>query len=311
MIAIYGLRWFKLPRHRSVVAIGIFDGVHAGHARVISSAVRRAKALGLKSVVMTFDPHPAKVLGHRLSAPSLMSIAHRTRLMAALGPDYIVIARFSKALAALGPAEFAEKVLVSKAGAAEVFVGDNFYFGKGAKAGSGSLASIGRKSGFRVNVVPPVMAGGHRVSSSAIRSLISKGRLSEAARLLGRPVSVYGTVAPGARIATELGYPTANINPHHEVVPPSGVYAVIVDHGGRRYKGVLNIGWRPTFYAPRDMEPTIEVHIFGFRGRLYGKDLEVSFIKKLRDERRFSDSASLVRQIRKDGSRAIAALRAL
>jgi riboflavin kinase/FMN adenylyltransferase len=300
MKVIRGLRALDMRGAGSVVTIGVFDGVHVGHARVIGLVVRRARALGKKSVVITFDPHPARVLGLSGEVPSLISLGHRMRLIGELSPDYIVVANFSKALASAKPADFARSVLASKAGASEVYVGDNFYFGRGGLAGPGELVRLGRQFGFRVRIIPAVKVGRRRVSSSLIRGLIRSGKLGEASGLLGRPVSVFGTVAKGASIARELGYPTANINPHHEVTPPSGVYAVIVKYGARSYGGILNIGCRPTFYAPRDAEPSIEVHIFGFRKKIYGKDLEVFFIKKIRDERRFSSAAELVRQIRKD-----------
>jgi riboflavin kinase/FMN adenylyltransferase len=302
-----GLGRLRLPEGGSITTIGVFDGVHLAHARIIGGAVKRARALGLKSVVITFDPHPARVLGGAAGVPSLISLEHRIRLIGALGPDYIVVARFTRSFAALKPEAFASRVLVSKAGAREVYIGDNFYFGRGASAGPASLEKIGRRLGFRVHIVPAVRIGSRRVSSSAIRALVRSGRLAEASRLLGRPVSVYGTVARGARIARELGYPTANINPHHEVTPPSGVYAVCANRAGRIYKGILNIGTRPTFYAPRDREPAIEVHMFGFRRKIYGEDIEVSFIKKIRDERRFRSARDLVRQIHKDERRALAA----
>jgi riboflavin kinase/FMN adenylyltransferase len=302
MKVIRGINGLRMAPRSSVVTIGVFDGVHAGHAKVIGRAVRRGRELGLKSVVITFDPHPAKALGTARGggAPSLISLEHRIRLIGGMSPDYIVVAHFTAALGSMSPADFAAGVLASRAGAREVYIGSDFSFGKGASAGPRQLAALGKRLGFGVSVVPAVKMGARRVSSSHIRSLIREGKINRAARLLGRPVSVFGTVARGVRLARELGYPTANINPHHEVTPPSGVYAVIVNYGGRTYKGILNIGRRPTFYAPRDSEPAIEVHIFGFRKMIYGQDLEVSFVRKIRDEKRFRSARELIEQIRKD-----------
>ena len=154
--------------------------------------------------------------------------------------------------------------------------------------------------GFRVNIAKSIKVGRGIVSSSLVRKLITSGEIKKASRLLNRRVSVLGTVVEGVGLARELGYPTANLNPHHEVIPPSGVYAVFVKFHGRLYKGVLNIGLRPTFYAPRDREPAIEVHIFDFKSNIYGHNLEVSFVKKIRDEIAFEDRHGLVKQIKDD-----------
>lgn len=307
MRLIRGLQELHLSRRSSVVTIGVFDGLHIGHAKVISLAVARAKRLGIKSVVITFDPHPAKTLHSPSGVPSLISLEHRIRLIEEFSPDYLVVLNFTKPLAALPPAIFVKRILLSHAGAREVFVGDNFYFGKGAAAGPEDLRRYGSLLGFKVNVVDAVRVAGKRVSSSVIRRLVSAGEIAQASKYLGRPVAVLGTVVGGANLARELGYPTANINPHHEVIPPRGVYAVKVRYGHRLYNGVLNIGWRPTFYAPRDREPTIEVHIFGFRRKIYGKDLEALFVRKIRDERRYHSREALIAQIARDEKSALAA----
>ena len=212
----------------------------------------------------------------------------------------MIIVNFTKSLANMSPKEFVNSLVVSRIDVKEIYVGENFYFGKGAKAGVETLREIGKSFGFNVRVVRPIEIAGDMISSSAIRRLIMDGRIEKAAKFLGRPVSVLGTVVGGSRLARALGYPTANINPHHEVIPPSGVYAVSVRYRGRPFKGVLNIGSRPTFYSPRDREPTIEAHIFDFNERIYGKDLEILFIKKLRDEQRCASRDELVAQIRKD-----------
>ena len=285
---------------KSVVTIGVFDGVHLGHCKVIKDLARRGREADLKSVVVTFSPHPIKILRPGYKIPSLISLDHRTRLIKALGVDAVIVLNFTKAVSDLAPEDFVKNILIDRLGASEVFVGENFYFGKGARADAGALKSIAEGLGLKVRVIRPVMVNGQTVSSSRIRRLILKGDLGSASRLLGRPVSVLGTVVAGSKLAKALGYPTANINPHHEVIPPFGVYAVRVSFGGRLYKGVLNIGTRPTFYSPRDKEPSIEVHIFGFNKRIYGKDLEVLFVKKLRDEKKFASHAGLIRQIEKD-----------
>lgn len=304
----YGLRRYRAPALGAVLAVGVFDGVHVGHREIIRRAVDRARVLNMKSVVLTFDPHPAKVLHPGNRPPSLMSLEHRIRIIGELGADNLAVMRFTRSVADMAPEDFAVKVLSKKLGAKEICVGDNFYFGRNGRSGVKELKLLGAASGFSVNVAEPVKVGRNRVSSTAIRKLITSGSLDEAADMLGRRVSVLGTVISGARLARELGYPTANLNPHHEVIPPGGVYAVFVKFKGISYEGILNIGLRPTFYAPRDMEPAIEVHIFGFKDKIYGKDLEVLFVRKLRDEIAFAGKEQLIEQIKKDEKAAKATL---
>lgn len=284
----------------AVIAIGVFDGVHIGHRKIIKSAVGRAGKLGLKSVVLTFDPHPMKVIRPGAKVPSLISICHRVRLIKEIGAAAVVILKFTKAVARMSAGEFIGDVLIKRFGMKELYVGQDFRFGAGAVTGIKDLGLLASAYDFRLNVVKPVKADRQIVSSSAIRRLIMKGDIRKAQKFLGRPVSVLGTVVSGARLARELGYPTANINPHHEVIPPSGVYAVRVRLNKDMLNGVLNIGFRPTFYGPRDKEPSIEVHIFDFNKRIYGKDLEIFFVRKIRDESRFADKDALVEQVRKD-----------
>jgi riboflavin kinase/FMN adenylyltransferase len=199
--------------------------------------------------------------------------------------------------------DFVEDILIAQLGAKEIIVGEDFRFGRGASAGNAELRNIAAAHSVRVTVVRKVKAGRRAVSSTLIRQRIASGRFGEASRMLGRPFSVLGTVVSGTRLGRALGYPTANLNPHHEAMPPSGVYAVKVIFGRKTYKGVMNIGVKPTFYDHgRDKEPSIEVHIFDFHRKVYGKDLEVEFVRKLRDERRFKTIDSLVAQIRADAA---------
>ena len=300
MKIINGLKALKKPIDGSVLTIGVFDGVHLGHRKIIRKVVEDAKKLKAKSVVLTFDPHPAKVLHPKERVPSLISLNHRIKLIGELGVDILVVLGFSQAMASIAPEDFIKEILIGKFGVKEICVGDNFYFGKGGSAGIGELERLGRLLGVKVNVIRSVKIGRNMVSSSLIRKLITSGELRKASKFLGRTVSVLGTVIGGARLARELGYPTANLNPHHEVIPPGGVYAVLVNFKDKFYKGVLNIGLRPTFYAPRDRESAIEVHIFDFKEKIYGRELEVFFIKKLRDETAFDDKDELVLQIKKD-----------
>ena len=294
---------------KSVVTIGVFDGVHVGHQAVIEKIVVRAKAVGAISIVVTFDPHPLKVLGGRHLAPSLMSLKHRVNTIKCLGVDKIIVMKFNKRLSGMKPGSFIKNVIRKELNAREVFVGEDFRFGKGAGADIKALKRIGETAGLEVYPVKAVKINGRVISSSEIRRLIVSGKVKAAAKFLGRPFSILGTVVSGARLARVLGYPTANINPHHEVIPPGGVYAVKVRFNNKLFKGMMNIGVRPTFYNHgKDLEPSIEVHMFNFSQRIYGKDIEIIFVKKLRSERKFKKIDSLIEQIKKDSKQALLVL---
>jgi len=245
------------PQAGSVVTIGVFDGVHVGHRKIIAETVRRARRLGLRSVLVTFDPHPLKVTRPGGAPPTLISLNHRIALMKDMGVDAVVVANFTKATASLMPHEFAKDFLVDTLRVREVVVGSDFRFGAGRMGDVKLLSFLGAAYGFKTAPIKAVTVSGRKVSSSLIRSHIIRGDLTKARALLGRPVSVFGTVVHGASIGRVLGYPTANINPHHEAVPPSGVYAVKVRYGARWYGGVLNIGFRPTMTGatPRPGQP--------------------------------------------------------
>lgn len=300
MRIIRGLHNLKTPIRASAVTIGVFDGVHIGHRKIIESVVKCARNKKLESVVVTFDPHPSRVLSPSKKVPSLISLNHRLKLFESLGIDTAVVINFARPFARMSPENFVKKVVVDRLGARFVYTGENFYFGSSASAGPASFKKMAEPYGVKVTSVKPVKVSGEVASSSLIRKYVTSGELNKARRLLGRPVSILGTVIAGARFARVLGYPTANINPHHEAIPPSGVYVVMVRIGGIFRGGVLNIGSKPTFYSPRDKEPDIEAHIFDFKSRIYGKDIEVYFLRRIRAEKRFKDAGALVRQIKKD-----------
>jgi len=306
MRTITDLRQLKGQFKKPVVTIGIFDGVHIGHRRIIRKVVEEAKRINGTSVVVTFDPHPARLLDIIGAPPLLVSVRHRLSLIEAEGVDLAVVVNFSKAFASHTAEGFIKKILVSKIDAHSVIIGTGFRFGKKQRGSIKLLRSFGKKYGFFANEVRLFKHRAKAVSSTRIRSLITKGKLVESSRLLGRPVSVLGTVMRGSRRGRLLGYPTANINPHHEAIPPSGVYAVYAMHKGKRYKGILNIGVRPTFHGRHevDCEPTIEVHLINFNNKIYGQDIEVIFVRKIRDEKRFKTKEGLIKQIKIDEHRA-------
>ncbi len=279
-----------------IAAIGTFDGVHRAHQKIITAAVGQARRMKGTSIVLTFFPHPRQITNPALKPDLLTSLGHRLELIAALGPDVCVVLPFHRALARLTPRQFIDRVLVREIGASGIVVGKNFNFGKNRTGDSGTLARICRQRGCTVTVMPPVTRGGRVISSSLIRSLIGQGKLKAAGGLLGRPFTIRGTVEHGDRRGRRLGFPTANINPHHEAMPPRGVYAVKVRVRGRWYNGMLNIGTNPTFHPGRK-SISMEVHLLNFKKNLYGEDVEVLFIRKIRNERIFSSAERLSGQL--------------
>ncbi|MFA5275852.1 MAG: riboflavin biosynthesis protein RibF [Candidatus Omnitrophota bacterium] len=276
---------------KTVVAIGVFDGMHCGHINILKSAVRQARKIRGKSVVVTFLPHPQK-------EPSLYSLSHRLKLIAGQGVNICLVVNFDRKFASITAKNFIKEVLFKKLGARYIFVGANFRFGKYAKGNIDTLKEFGPVYGFNVRAFKVIRKQGLAVSSTLIRALIKKGELDKAANLLTRPVSVLGTVIKGSSLARQMGVPTANINPHHEVTPGSGIYAARVILNGKKYSGACYIGRKPTFNITKDRH--IEVHIFDFKKNIYGKDLEIQFLKKIRNDKKFSSFPALTCQVKKD-----------
>jgi riboflavin kinase/FMN adenylyltransferase len=294
MKVLYGINRVRNLRN-PVLALGVFDGVHRGHINILKSAVLEARRIKGKSVVMTFYPHPQK-------EESLYSLQHRLLLFERLGIDCCIVVNFTDAFADMSAQEFIKEVLAEKIRARYIFVGNNFRFGKGAK---GDLAVLKAASGeyhYKLRAFNVLRTHNKPVSSTYIRWLIRKGDLSHAQKLLTRPVSILGSVARGNYLGRKIGFPTANINPHHEVIPPSGIYAVKIIFGGKKYPGVCYIGKRPTINNPRfqDQKVHIEAHIFNFNKNIYNKYLEIQFIKKIREDRKFLSLTKLAEQIQKD-----------
>ncbi|MCL6450854.1 MAG: bifunctional riboflavin kinase/FAD synthetase [Acetobacteraceae bacterium] len=292
-----------------LVAVGVFDGVHRGHQRILRELVSRAAACGGRSVALTFEPHPLEVVGPNGAPPLLTPPQAKLDLMAELGVDTALVMDFSPDLARMSPREFAVEVLGRALGSSQVLVGFNFTFGHRGQGRAGTLVRLGREAGFKVTVFPPIRVGGRCVSSSAVRELVQGGEVDQAALLLGRPHRVGGVVEAGERRGRALGFPTANLRPDPALAYPApGVYAVTVLWGGRSWGGVANLGQRPTFGGGRNW---LEVHLLGFDGDLYGQWLEVDFERRLRDERRFGSVEELRAQIARDVSCAQAVLRDL
>lgn len=300
MKVIFGIGRVKGIRG-AVAALGIFDGLHRGHLKILKAVVRRAKQIHAKSVVVTFNPHPQ-------SEFNLYSLDHRINWLRKIGIDICVVIRFTHSFSRIPARAFIEKVLLKKLRPRCIFVGENFTFGRGGRGCPVLLKRYADRHHFSVKVIPIYKLKGRAVSSTYIRRLIADGDLFEAARLLGRPVSILGTVIKGSSLAQGLGFPTANIRAHHEVLPPAGVYLVKVNFPNRTFKGLCYLGSKPTLKkrmvrnlsALKGQRVHIEVHLLGFKGNLYGRDLEIQFIRKIREEKKFSGLKLLAAQIKKD-----------
>ncbi|MDZ7270092.1 MAG: bifunctional riboflavin kinase/FAD synthetase [candidate division KSB1 bacterium] len=289
-------------REKSVVTIGTFDGVHVGHRAIIERVVVRAAQENLPAVVVTFEPHPQLVVPRpdRPHIHLLSLFEEKVALLEALGVTVVVALPFSNELAQTEPGDFVRSVLHEALGAARVVVGYDHTFGKGRSGTVTMLHELGVTFGFDVEVVPKLMVDGAPVSSTRVRQLLTNGDVSGAARLLGRNYTLQGTVVQGRGLGRKLGYPTANLNPPAaKLVPKSGTYAVLVHLDGRRFRGLLNIGVRPTFGEP-SAGPVLEVHIYDYEGQLYGETVSVEFLGRIRGEQRFASSRELVRQIEAD-----------
>jgi riboflavin kinase/FMN adenylyltransferase len=290
-------RWQK-----PVLALGNFDGLHRGHTKIIERVRRVAAERGATSLVLTFDPHPPRIVRPDKAPPLLMTMAQKLEALELAGIQGVAIVKFTLELSRWEPEVFVKNVLVDWLRVGEVWVGADFLFGRDRSGNFSLLRTLGAQYGFRVEKIDPVRYKDFVVSSTRVRRLVSEGRVDEAGALLGRHVFIDGTVVPGAGRGRELGVPTANIQTDNELLPPHGVYATAVTIDGVVYPGLTNIGLRPTFDDVT--RTTIEVHVLGFSRDLYGLKLRVGFIQRLRDERRFPDVDALKAQIEADVRRA-------
>jgi riboflavin kinase / FMN adenylyltransferase len=280
------------------VAVGNFDGVHRGHQALVAAAVARARASGGAAVVLTFDPHPARVLRPQAAPAALTTLAQKEELVAALGIDRMVVVPFDARLAALSAENFAREVLQQALGARHVVVGESFRFGRGREGDPRRLEALGASLGFAVEVVPPLVEGGRPISSSRVREALERGDVGEARKLLGRDYFVDGEVVRGDGRGRTIGVPTANLAREEQILPAHGVYAARCRPGaGAWHAAAVNVGERPTFGGGR---VRLEAHLLDFEGDLYGARLRVAFNERLRGEQRFDSKDALVAQIRRD-----------
>jgi riboflavin kinase / FMN adenylyltransferase len=284
-----------------VIGLGNFDGLHRGHLKIVERVKRGALERGGSAMAMTFDPHPPRVVRPDKAPPLLMTEAQKLDALQRAGIQSVAVVRFTHELSRWDPETFVRQVLVEWLRVAEVWVGANFLFGRDRSGNFSLLRTLGQRFGFRAEKIDPVRYKEFVVSSTRVRRLVSEGRMDEAGGLLGHPYCIDGQVVEGRRRGRELGSPTANLRTGNELVPPDGVYATTVAVDGVVHAGITNIGMRPTF---GESERTIETHLLNFSGDLYGRDVRLGFVLRLRDERRFEDVDALKAQIDADRRRA-------
>ncbi|HXU72460.1 MAG TPA: bifunctional riboflavin kinase/FAD synthetase [Polyangia bacterium] len=284
----------------AVVAIGNFDGVHRGHAHIFQQARGLAASLDGESVVLTFDPHPAKVLAPAYAPPLITPLSRKLELIAAEGVDVAVVEPFDRAFAARTPDAFVKEVLADGLGARHVVVGYDFTFGAKRSGTVQLLADLGPRHGFGVTVVPPVSVEGIVCSSTKVREFVLEGRVDGAALVLGRAPEVEGEVVRGDGRGRTIGVPTANVRPATELMPKNGVYAgwALRISDKKRWTAAINVGTNPTFVEGQTTR--VEAHLLDCDEDLYGQQLRVGFVARLRDEERFASKDALVAQIHKD-----------
>ncbi|MFN7170431.1 MAG: bifunctional riboflavin kinase/FAD synthetase, partial [Candidatus Omnitrophota bacterium] len=274
----------RIPR-RTICTIGVFDGVHCGHRFILQRLINRAKREKSSSLVITFHPHPYKLVRPECSPPLLISLRHRLFLMERMGIDFCLVIPFNKKFAHLSPLFFVKNILFKHLKIKALYLGDNFRFGFRQEGDIQLLKELSKKFDFCLNIISPLKYRKRIISSSWIRREVCAGNLELVSHLLGHPYSIYGKVIKGEGRGKVLGFPTANLDIEQEAIPPSGVYLVKVYLDKKIYPALLYIGTKPTFSKRGFL--SVEVYLLNFRGKLYGRYLEVEFIKRLRAERRF------------------------
>lgn len=282
---------------RTVVSVGNFDGLHVGHQKILKAVVERARRENEIAAVVTFDPHPLKVLRPQTAPPLIMTIAQRLAGFAQCGLDAALVIRFDEALAQVPAEEFVRNMLMETVHASAILVGANFRFGYQQAGNVELLTELGGRFGYAVEIVAPAEVDGKLVSSTAIRQAVAEGRVEEAARLLGHPFALAGTIQPGAGRGSKIVFPTLNMAAEQELLPARGVYATESVVRDKLYPSVTNVGVRPTFDG---QGLTIESHLFNFSETVTSGPMEVRFHKRIREERKFPDANALRSQIGSD-----------
>ncbi len=303
MEIIKGIENLRRALRNPVVTLGNFDGVHLGHQQIFKRVKEEASRLQGEGMVITFEPHPLKVLAPEKFLPLLAPFQKKMMLIEKSGINVVLCIEFTPAFSELSPPEFIKNILVEKVKVRKVIIGYNYHFGKGQKGDAQTLKDAGRIFDFEVEIVEPLKVGQTIVSSSKIRDLIQTGEVEEASKLLGRDYPIIGKVVEGAKRGQTLGFPTANLEISDELYPKTGVYAVGVIWHQQHFNGLANVGLNPTFTYGRagNGKPfSLEVYILNFNQNIYGDEIHVDFKRRIRDEVRFDSAARLIDQIQKD-----------
>lgn len=288
----------------TVLTLGVFDGLHLGHQRIMETVVERAKIVDAIPTAITFDPHPRAVLYPENSPPLLQTLDQRLANFEVLGIEQAIVIRFDENFANQNAEIFLKEIIHERLQAKEIYLGHGFAFGKNRGGNIELLKKMSEELGFFADEVGEVKLRGQRISSSKIRQLLKDGKVNFARRMLGRPYGVEGVIIRGDRRGHTIGFPTANLKPKNRVIPKFGVYATAILIDGKWRKAITNVGIRPTF-KPEDAEPSIETYIFDFDDDLYGDVLRVRFLHRIRDERKFNGIEELKSQIHKDTNTAL------
>ncbi len=294
------------PQVNTALSLGTFDGVHRGHQSIIRELQARAETIGAVATLVTLEPHPRLVLSNE-DSPTLgllTTIEEKIEVLSQLGLERLVVANFSHAFAALSPAEFVSDVLVKKLRMKQIIIGHDHAFGRNRAGNIDLLQDLKDRYDFQVSVVEPIRVGKHVVSSTEIRNLLLDGQVESAAKLLGRFYNLRGQVVKGDGRGRQLGYPTANIRPfsRYKLIPKVGIYATRITVGKKSYNSATYVGRRPTFNLS---EKVIEVHLLDFDGELYGQEVELAFIRFIREDAKFDSISDLVTQIEEDKKRSL------
>ena len=287
----------------TVLTLGVFDGLHLGHQKIMETVAERAKIVDAIPTAITFDPHPRAVLHPENSPPLLQTLDQRLANFEVLGIEQAIVIRFNKEFAGQDAEKFIREIIHDRLQAKEIYLGHGFAFGKNRGGNIELLKKMSEELGFHADEVEEVRLRGHRISSSRIRQLLKEGKVNLVRRMLGRPYGVEGVIIRGDRRGHTIGFPTANLKPHNRVIPKYGVYATATLIDGNWKKSITNVGVRPTLKMTA--EPSIESYIFDFDGDLYGDVLRVRFLHRIRDERKFSGIEELKSQIQKDTKTAL------
>jgi riboflavin kinase/FMN adenylyltransferase len=288
---------FQTQLTETAVTIGNFDGVHRGHAELFRHLKDRSARLGLPTVVVTFEPHPLAVLAPEAAPPLITTFPQKAELIEQAGIDYLAVIKFSREFSQIAAESFVRNFLCGAFGMRHIIIGHDYAFGRDRLGNFETLADIGAECCFSIEDIEPFGEDGKIYSSSLARRLIGSGAMPEAAAILGRYHVISGRVVRGREIGSRIGFPTANIVTDNELIPPDGVYAVMVSVGGQLIKGACNIGKNPTFESNKR---TIEVFLLDYSGQLYDSTLAVCFVRHLRDVRKFPDTETLIQAISQD-----------